>query len=128
MAEYEIALEGLPNDAEIISRIGYTYRRLGNWPEAFSAFELATELNPRDPTLFYDLGGHSFGFTRRYADAVKAYDRASTLAPDLYDAAIQKGFIYVHWQGQLDTLRAVVAGLPPELHFPEIELARVDLA
>jgi serine/threonine-protein kinase len=128
LAEYQTALEGLPNDAEIISRIGYTHRRLGNWPEAFAAFEQATELNPRNPTLFYDLGGHSFGFTRRYADAVRAYNRASTLAPDLYDAAIQKGLTYVHWRGQLDTLRAVVAGLPRELHLPEIELARANLA
>jgi tetratricopeptide (TPR) repeat protein len=59
---------------------------------------------------------------------VRAYDRASTLAPDLYDAAIQKGQTYVHWQGQLDTLRAVVIGLPEDLHLPEIDLARVNLA
>jgi tetratricopeptide (TPR) repeat protein len=59
---------------------------------------------------------------------VAAYDRASTLAPDLYDAAIKKGEIYAHWQGQLDTLRAVVTGLPSDLHLPEIDLARVNLA
>ncbi len=128
LAEYQIALEGLPNDAEIVSRIGYTHRRLGDWPEVYSAFEEATQLNPRNPTLFYDLGGHSFGFTRRYAEAVQAYDRASNLAPDLYDAAIQKGQTYAHWQGQLDTLRAVVNGLPRGLHLPEIDLARVNLA
>jgi serine/threonine-protein kinase len=127
LEEYEIAREGLPNDAEIISRIGYTQRRLGNWSEVFSAFERATELNPRDPTLFYDLGGHSFAFTRRYADALMAYDRALTLAPDLYDAAIKKGETYLHWRGQLDTLRAVVAELPGELHLPEVDLARVNL-
>ncbi len=128
LAAYERALEGLPNDAEIIARIGYTHRRLGNWPEVHTAFELATELNPRNPTLFYDLGGHSFGFTRRYEEAVEAYDRASTLAPDLFDAAIQKGQVYIHWRGQLDTLRAVVSTLPPDLHLPEIDLARVNLA
>jgi tetratricopeptide (TPR) repeat protein len=128
LEEYEIALEGLPNDADIIAGIGYAHRRLGNWTEVYSAFEEATQLNPRNPTLFYDLGGHSFAFTRRYADAVRAYDRASALAPDLYDAAIKKGEVYAHWQGQLDTLRAVVAGLPSEPHLPEIDLARVNLA
>jgi TolB-like protein/Flp pilus assembly protein TadD len=128
LEEYEAAKGGLPNDAEIIARIGYTHRRLGNWTQVYSAFEEATQLSPRNPTLFYDLGGHSFAFTRRYADAVHAYDRASALAPDLYDAAIKKGEIYVHWRGQLDTLRAVVTGLPKELHLPEIDLARVSLA
>jgi len=128
LEEYTIALEGLPNDAEIVASIGYTHRRLGNWPEVFSAFEEATQLNPRNANLFYDLGGHSYGSTRQYADAVRAYDRAFTLAPDLHDAAIQKGHTYLHWQGQLDTLRAVMARLPGELHLPEIDLGRVDLA
>ncbi len=128
LGEYETAREGLPNDAEIISRIGYTHRRLGNWPQVYAAFERAAKLNPRNPTLFYDLGGHSFAFTRRYAEAASAYDRASTLAPDLYDAAIKKGEIYLHWRGQLDTLRAVVANLPEGLHLPEVDLARVNLA
>jgi len=128
LEEYETALEGLPNDAEIVSRVGYTHRRLGNWPEVYAAFEDASRLNPRDANLFYDLGGHSFGFTRRYADAVRAYDRASTLAPDLYDASIQRGLTYLHWQGQLDTLRAIITDLPRELHLPEIDLARVNLA
>jgi len=128
LEEYRAALEGLPNDAEIISSIGYTHRRLGNWPDVYSAFEEATQLNPRNATLFYDLGGNSFGFTRRYADAVRAYDRAWTLAPDLYDAAILKGQTYLHWQGQLDTLRAVMAHLPRDLHLPEIDLARANLS
>lgn len=128
LAEYETARGGMPNDADIISSIGYTHRRLGDWPDVYTSFEEATQLNPRNATLFYDLGGHSFGFTRRYADAVRAYDRAATLAPDLYDAAIQKGLTYLHWQGQLDTLRAVVADLPRGLHLPEVDLARVNLA
>jgi len=128
LEESNAALEGLPNDAEIVARIGYTHRRLGNWPEVFEAFQQATQLNPRNANLFYDLGGHSYGAARRYADAVRAYDRAFDLAPDLHDAAIRKGNIFVHWQGQLDTLRAVMAQLPTDLHLPEVDLARVELA
>jgi tetratricopeptide (TPR) repeat protein len=59
---------------------------------------------------------------------VRAYDRASTLAPDLYDASIQKGLTYLHWQGQLDTLRAVITDLPRDRNLPEIDLARINLA
>ena len=128
LEEFNAASEGLPNDAEIIALIGYTHRRLGNWTEVFRAFGEATRLNPRDATLSYDLGGHSFGVTHRYEDAVRAYDRAMTLAPDLYDAGLRKGYTYLHWRGQLDTLRATVDRLPTNLHDPEIDLARVDLA
>jgi serine/threonine-protein kinase len=126
--EYTTALKKLPNDADVIAAIGYTHRRLGDWPQVFTAFEEATQLNPRFANLFYDLGGHSYGATRRYADAVRAYDRALALAPDLHDAAIRKGHIFLHWQGQLDSLRVVVARLPADLHLPELDIARVDLA
>jgi serine/threonine-protein kinase len=51
-----------------------------------------------------------------------------TLAPDLYDAGLRKGYTYLHWRGQLDTLRVMVDRLPTNLHDPEIDLARVDLA
>jgi TolB-like protein/tetratricopeptide (TPR) repeat protein len=128
LQEYSIALEGLPNDAEIIAAIGYAHRRLGDWPEVYAAFTRATELSPRNANLLYDLGGHSFLATRRYAEAAEAYERAETLAPDLYDAAIHRGHTYVHWRGQLDTLGAVVARLPSDLHLPEIDLVRVEYA
>ena len=128
LEEYTIALDGLPNDAEMVARIGYTQRRLGHWPEVFLAFERATRLNPRDANLFYDLGGHSFAARRRYADAVRAYDRAAALAPDLYDAGLRKGFVYLQWQGQLDSLSAGIARTPADLHLPELDQARADLA
>ena len=128
LEEYEAALAGQPNDAEIVASVGYTHRRLGDWDEVFSAFDEATSLDPRNPNLFYDLGGHSFGATREYAEAVSAYDRALTLAPDLHDAAVRKGLVYVHWQGQLDTLRAVMDALPAVLPLPELEHPRVEMA
>jgi serine/threonine-protein kinase len=128
LTEYLEALEGLPNDAEIVANIGYTHRRLGNWPEVYAAFESATSLNPRDANLFYDLGGHSYGSTRRYEEAVSAYGTALTLAPDLYDAEIARGTTFLHWQGQLDTLRAAISRLPEGLHSPEIDLGRAELA
>jgi serine/threonine-protein kinase len=128
LEEYSTALAGIPNDAEVVANIGYTHRRLGNWPEVYAAFLRATELNPRDANLFYDLGGHSYGSTRRYAEAAAAYESALELAPDLYDAALARGTTFIHWQGQLDSLRAAVAGLPETLQSPEILLGRLELA
>jgi TolB-like protein/class 3 adenylate cyclase/Flp pilus assembly protein TadD len=128
LQEYLTARRGLPNDAEIVSMIGYTYRRLDNWSEVFAAFEEAIRLSPRDATLFYDLGGHSYIVRRQYAEAIRAYDRALSLAPDFHDAALRKADAWLHWQGRLDTMRAVIARLPQDLHAPEIDIARADLA
>lgn len=71
-------------------------------------------LNPRNANLFYDLGGTSYELVRRYADALRAFDQALILAPDLNDVAIEKGLIYVRWHGQLDTLRAVLSEIPAD--------------
>ncbi len=114
LEEYGFALQGLPNDARLWERLGWAHRRLGNWDEVYAAFEKATQLDPRNANLFRDLGGRTYGLTRQYTDAIAAYDRALTLAPDLHGAATGKGIVYVVWKGELDTLRAMLAQLPPE--------------
>ena len=112
--EYGVALQDLPNDAVLWRLIGYIHRRVGNWDEVDAAFEKATQLDPRDAGLFYDLGGITYHLTRRYADAIAVYNRALTLAPDLHLAAVYKGLIYLDWMGELDTLRAVLEQVPPD--------------
>jgi tetratricopeptide (TPR) repeat protein len=110
--EYAIALEGAPNDARIIISIGYAHRRLGNWPEVYAVFERASQLDPRAVNLFDDLGGTTFEVTHRYPEAVEAYNRALALTPNNVGAAWSKGMVYCSWEGQLDTLRALVNGTP----------------
>jgi serine/threonine-protein kinase len=112
LGEFKIALKGLPNDVKLLFWIGATHRRLGNWDEVLAMFEKATQLDPRDADLFSDLGGNSYRYVRRYADAVHAYDQALGIAPDLHEVAIDRAWAYVFWQGQLDTLRAVLSRVP----------------
>jgi len=110
--EFSIALKGLPNDELSWRWIGFAHRHLGDWKEATTAFERAAQLNPRDADLFNFLGGGTYKFLRRYPDAVRAYERALSLAPDVQGPAISIGWTYFDWQGQLDTLRAVLGRLP----------------
>src|SRR5262249_61043393 len=110
---YAIALKGLPNDAELWRWIGVDQRRLGNWSDVLAAFEKGKQLDPRNANLFLT-GAPTYRLMRRYADAVTEYDRALSLAPALHGAQIGKAWIYVAWQGQLDTLRAVVSRLPSD--------------
>lgn len=112
LAAFEIALRGLPKDARVWAWIAWVNRRLGNWGKVYAAFERAAELDPRDATLFADVGGLTYRFTKRYSDAMLAFERALALAPDLAVAAVERAWTYVEWQGRLDTLRAVLARLP----------------
>jgi TolB-like protein/predicted Ser/Thr protein kinase/Flp pilus assembly protein TadD len=111
LVEYSIALEGLPNDADLWRWIGTTHRRLGNCDEELAAYEKALLLEPRYADLYY-LVGYTNRYLRRYPDALRAYDRALSLAPDMVDPLLERGWTYVAWQGQLDTLRAVLKRVP----------------
>jgi len=119
LEEYGIALQGLPNDATVWKQIAKAHRRLGNWEEYAVAFEKAVELDPRDVDLLWDVGGGTHRRMGRYADAVRWYDRALSVAPDLPAPALAKGWVYVAWQGQLDTLRSVLNDLPRKVELSE---------
>ncbi len=108
-------MEGLPNDAQAWANIGYIHRRMGHWDEALVAFEKAKELDPRNVDLLVVLGAATYAVMHRYGEAVRAMDRALSLAPDLHAAAVFKAIYYVRWQGQLDTLRVALSRLPMEL-------------
>jgi len=127
--EYTIALRGLPNDADLWGEIGAVHRRRGDWDKVFAAFERAIQLDPRNVDLLWDLGGNTYGHLHRYADAVHAYDRALSLAPDLYEVAYLRGWAYLRWQGQLDTLRVVLDRIPraAESEGSDLAIARVSL-
>ena len=122
--EFAIALRGLPNDAELWWRIGSVNRRVGNWKDLFAAFEKAAQLDPRRATLFMDLG-NIYNRLHRYKDAIGVFDRALSLAPDLHDAALQRGRAHVLWLGQFGALRSALtrASMDPDLEVPN----RADL-
>ncbi len=112
LAELKLALKDRPNDAELWQQIGYTSRRLGNWNQALTAFEKAAQLNPRNSDVFQDLGGWTYSFLHRYAEAVRECDHALSLAPDQDGVWLRRGQVFVLWQGQLDSLRAAIDRAP----------------
>jgi tetratricopeptide (TPR) repeat protein len=127
--EFTIALKGLPGDAEVWFWVGATQRRLGNWDKVLEAFDQAARLDPRGADMFRNLGGMTYQFLHRYADAVRAYDRAVSLAPDLHDAAFSRAQTLLAWQGDLDTLRQAVERMPKgsRLGFSDVDARRAEL-
>ena len=112
LKEYRIALERLPNDAELWVRISSVHRRLGNWDEALAALDQVVALDPRNANALFDLGANTLSILRRYQEAVDWYSRALALAPDVAAADVGRGFTWVRWQGRLDSLEAALDRSP----------------
>jgi len=105
------AAQGLPNDARLWQKIGFTNRMLGDWDAATAAFAKSTELDPYDADLFLHRG-ITEDLRRRYPQAVQAQNQALSLAPDFHAAGLAKGWAYARGSGQLDTLGLVLRRLP----------------
>jgi TolB-like protein/tetratricopeptide (TPR) repeat protein len=112
--ELQIALRGLPNDADVLAWIGYTHRRLGNWDEALKALESVAELDRRNADVMSNLGG-TLQFLRRYPEAIGAFHQALGLAPDVGIWRVRIADAYLRWTGELDSLRAVLDPLPTDV-------------
>jgi serine/threonine-protein kinase len=117
LAQYRIALKGLPNDASLWARIGYVYRRMGHWNEALSAFERAVSLDPRNTDLLGDLGATTLLYLRRHDEAIEWFGKALNLAPDAAIYDLERGRAWVAREGRLDSLRAVLDRHPAEADF-----------
>ena len=108
LGEYQVALGGLPNDAELWAQVGYAHRRLGNWEEAIAALEKVAALDPRNADAFANLGGNTLRQLRRYPEAIDWYSRSLALAPDVWWTDVNRAWIWVLWYGRLDSLQAAL--------------------
>ncbi len=99
LENYALAEEALPGDPRVLESTAYVERRRGDWPSALSHLEAALERNPRDATLVAELG-ETYAFLRRYPEAVRTYDQAIALAPDVAWPYIAKAWSYWLWKGR----------------------------
>jgi serine/threonine-protein kinase len=100
-----------PNYADVWGTLAQLYTGLGYWDSVDVSFERASRLDPRNANLFLDRGDN-LKCRRRYADAIAAYRRALLLGPEYINARIQLAWTYFMWKGEIDTIRAVLRGLP----------------
>ena len=129
--EFAVGLRGAPNDAELWGWIGRAHRDLGHWDSALVALDRARRLDPRNANLYQAIGD-TYHRIHRYREAIAAYRRERSLAPDVVQARLSMAWSYVLWKGELDTLRAVLRGLPldadPGLGGEALGTGRLDLA
>lgn len=80
LVEYRKAEAGLPNDAQLIYRMGIAHRRLGQYAEAQQLFERAIDLNPSDLNVVIT-HFESLLDLRRYRQILDEIDRYVALFP-----------------------------------------------
>jgi TolB-like protein/Tfp pilus assembly protein PilF len=124
-SELAIARRTLPNNADVFTYNGFVDRREGRWEDATRSLERALELDPRNFFTIQQLAHHTYLPQRRYADAVQAYDRALTIAPDDPNTRILRALVAVDgradiaaYQTELNNLLARNASLGPDIDTP----------
>jgi TolB-like protein len=71
----------LPNDSELRLLAAYIARRQGRWDESLSSLEKAIQLDPRNFSLWQEIG-LDYHLLRRYPEMRAAADQAVAIAPD----------------------------------------------
>src|SRR6266536_1667825 len=99
-SELAIALRALPNDPEVFEYTAYIDRREGRWEEATRNMERVVELDPRNLGSLAQLM-EMYHYQRRYADELRTYDRALTIAPGDPDTLLDLATVALDWRADI---------------------------
>jgi len=111
LAEFERTLAARPNDSKALLGVAFAMQRLGRWSEAVTKLEQATDIDPQDAQLPYQLA-LTYTHLRGYSNAERLMDRSIALAPDSVDGYVGKSFVF-YYQGRLREARTVLDEMPP---------------
>jgi tetratricopeptide (TPR) repeat protein len=118
LEEFAIARESQPNNSDLLLYIGAVQRRQGKFEEALANIKRASELDPLSNYLTGELTD-TFQLMRNYPEALRYFNRAISLAPDLPDPYVIKASLYLCWEGGTEKARAVVEEALKNIRSPE---------
>ena len=112
----------LPGSSEARRALGLIARREGKWGESIAYFEQALALDPRNVELLV-FAADTYAMLRQFPAALKLYDRALDIMPDVPDTIGAKVSIY-QAQGDLQEaakfLSAINAQTPSGIFYSKI--------
>ncbi len=111
LREFDIAARALPNDSHLLEGTAYIRRRQGRFEEAAATLEKALGIQPKSDWMAAELA-ETYTTMRRYREADRCYQLATTLVPDQpapYQARAQN---YLLWRGDVAAARATLEGMP----------------
>jgi len=101
LAQYQIAHERAPNNANTLLAIGLVKRRQGHVEESIAVQQEAARLDPLNEDIWTNIGRGYRGL-RRFQDARTMFDRAHAIAPDDLEVVAQRAETFTA-QGDLQT-------------------------
>src|SRR5206468_10216576 len=92
LTEFEIARQGLPNEAQAYLAIGSIQRRQGKWTESTANLEKAAALDPKNVNILTNLASNYMAL-RNFEAADKIAGRAAFIAPQSFETLALKGYL-----------------------------------
>ena len=98
LEHFNRALKDLKDSCDLLKAFASVHRRQGKFNQAVENLRKAFELDPRSPTLPYEIGGTYFQM-RIYTKSERYFDQAISLAPDVAAPYAMKARMYICWEG-----------------------------
>jgi TolB-like protein len=108
--ELNAARQTLPNNPQVFEYSGYIERRQGDWASATRDFERSIELDPRNFHTIQQLA-LTYQLQHRYADQLRALDRALTIVPDDLSTLVLRAWVPADWRADLRPFQQLRANL-----------------
>jgi serine/threonine-protein kinase len=123
LAELELALKTLPNDARIYQLMGFIQRRQkGRYEESTRTLEHSIDLDPRNTLTLNQIAGFNYPRLRRYADAKSTWERLLAIQPNDSDTKMALASVDFDWKADtrplhqtIDSIRATDPGAMPSI-------------
>jgi TolB-like protein/Flp pilus assembly protein TadD len=101
LAQFQLAHERAPNDANELLAIGLVKRRQGHVEESIAVQQEAAQLDPLNEDVWVNIG-RGFRALRRFDEARTMFERAEAIAPNDAEIAAQRAETYTA-QGDVGT-------------------------
>jgi tetratricopeptide (TPR) repeat protein len=111
--ELAIAQSAAPNNAEAWDASGAISRRQGRWEEALSNFQKARELDPRNPSVLWNLAD-TYACLGRHEEAAGGFANGIEVNPEAHFFSIERAAIALKSDGNMEPLRAVLRKIPSD--------------
>jgi TolB-like protein/cytochrome c-type biogenesis protein CcmH/NrfG len=111
--ELAIAHASAPNDAEVWDALAAIDRRQGRWDEALANFKKAKELDPRNPSVLWNLA-ETYGCLGRDDEAARGFANGLEANADAHLFSIARAAIPLRSTGDLAPLRSALREIPAD--------------
>jgi len=107
LEQFQKALEGQPNNSDLLSAIGYVQRRQGQWADAAAILRKGLQLDPRSASKRHSLYTTYF-YMHQLDEVERVVDRALDLTPDDGRFLMWKTFILLFAGADSTIVRAAL--------------------